>query len=66
MGKDMLRLVGEFFVIIGLGLLFVLAVCSCGCETQRPHDIKVHHDDQRMDIYIHRDRKRHQNAPPKQ
>lgn len=66
---------GELFRIAFPGsLAFLFALFFCGCGVQTPtvkveggqtHEVNVHHDPQRTDVWIHRDHRRHPNPAPK-
>lgn len=57
-------------LFVGVGLLLL---CMLGCgplnsdhniHGTQTHEHNVHHDPQRLDIYIHRDKNRLRNPPP--
>lgn len=58
-------------VFISLALS-AFALVGCGINTdhnvhgRQTHEHNVHHDPQRLDIYIHRDRRRQPNPSPPQ
>lgn len=66
-----MRTIRNVFIIAGLALFCVWVITLCGCAPQKvqveggqTHEVNVHHDPQRTDIWIHRDRRRHPNPPP--
>lgn len=60
--------------LIIISFVAFLVFCVSGCSLSSDHNVhgkqdhehNVHHDPQRLDIYIHRDRWRLRNPPPQE